>query len=183
MASPAFDRLGRTNRHGIRQALRSMATSALPARLLQVRTRDSRPLFTFDDGPHPDHTPRILDTLATAGVKAEFYMIGAAAERHPDLVRRVADEGHLIGNHTWSHPDAGTLDGAAYLADVQRCRLLLEELSGHQVRRFRPPHGHLTMRSAIGLWRAGMQIVLWNVDPKDYAATAPDEILDFAGRA
>jgi peptidoglycan/xylan/chitin deacetylase (PgdA/CDA1 family) len=130
-------------------------------------------LLTFDDGPDPDLTPQVLDLLSTHGVRAGFFLIGERAQRHPAIVQRMMHDGHLIGNHSWSHPAPGTMKTRAYLADVRRSRRELERLTGAPVKLFRPPHGHLTAATLTGLWLAGTQVMLWNVDPKDYATSDP----------
>jgi peptidoglycan/xylan/chitin deacetylase (PgdA/CDA1 family) len=107
--------------------------------------------------------------LSQNGVQAWFFMIGQRAVQYPDVVRRIVAEGHLVGNHSWSHPAPRTLSAAAYVDDVGRSRDALEQLLGRSVPDFRPPHGFLTARVAMMLWRRGHRIVLWNVDPKDYA--------------
>src|SRR5262245_42795080 len=86
-----------------RQALRRLLAAALPRHLFLVRGRtSSRCVYlTFDDGPHPEYTPGLLDRLAKADVRATFFVVGRMAERHPDVVRRMAAEGHLVANHSF----------------------------------------------------------------------------------
>ena len=95
----------------IRQTIRSGLSLVLPPRLPHTRgPRHSKSVcLTFDDGPHPEHTPRLLDRLAELNVPATFFLIGQEAEKYPDIVRRLVAEGHAIGNHTYSHPVRETL--------------------------------------------------------------------------
>src|SRR5262245_55440479 len=94
-----------------RSALRQLAREALGLLLpkhrfaLRGRRCDGAIHWTFDDGPHPEHTPRVLDVLAESGASATFFVVGQQAEKYPELVRRIVHEGHAIGNHTWSHCD------------------------------------------------------------------------------
>src|SRR3954470_18425756 len=84
-----------------RQALRGLLAALLPSRLFLVRGRAGSGCvyLTFDDGPHPEYTPHLLDRLKEAGVCATFFVIGRVAERYPDVVRRIAAEGHVVANH------------------------------------------------------------------------------------
>jgi peptidoglycan/xylan/chitin deacetylase (PgdA/CDA1 family) len=152
--------------------MRSVLLTCIPSRWLTATnpTPNSAALLTFDDGPDPELTPRVIDLLASRGARATFFVIGERAQRHPECIRRILDAGHSIGNHSWSHPAPGTLSSRDYLVDVRRARSFLEQLSGSHVRLFRPPHGHVTAATLTGLWRDGTQVMLWNVDPKDYAA-------------
>jgi peptidoglycan/xylan/chitin deacetylase (PgdA/CDA1 family) len=172
---PAADRLSRGAPRPWRQAARALLLAAIPRRWLTASNpaADAPILLTFDDGPDPELTPRVLDLLSAQGVRAAFFVIGQRAQQHPDLIRRIDREGHLIGNHSWSHPAAGSMSTSDYLADVRRGRGQLEQLLGRPVKLFRPPHGHLTAGTLVRLWLDGTQVMLWNTDPKDYVATDP----------
>lgn len=150
----------------------------MPASLIryQAPTGTAGPLFSFDDGPDPELTPRLLDALGAANVRAWFFLIGERASRHPEIVRRIASDGHLLGNHSWSHPAPRTLGTAAYLEDANRGRQQIAAITGSDVADFRPPHGFLTAGIALALWRTGNRIVMWNTDPKDYRMTDPGEL-------
>src|SRR5262249_55671830 len=93
------------NPFGIRQHMRGVMAAVLPHRLFLVRgkPRTNSVSLTFDDGPHPEHTPRLLDLLKKHEIKATFFVVGRQAERYPDLVRRMADEGHDVANHSFFH--------------------------------------------------------------------------------
>jgi peptidoglycan/xylan/chitin deacetylase (PgdA/CDA1 family) len=151
--------------------MRGALASVMPRTRFMVRGPEAAHdvALTFDDGPHPEHTPRLLDALADAGIAATFFVIGREAERHPSLVERIAREGHAIGHHSWTHGEPGMTSAATLLAEVGRCRALLAALLGREVNRFRPPKGALTAAKLAGLWRAGQQVVLWSADPRDYA--------------
>jgi peptidoglycan/xylan/chitin deacetylase (PgdA/CDA1 family) len=125
--------------------------------------------LTFDDGPHPQNTPRLLDALSTAAARATFFVVGREAERHPKIVRRMVAEGHTIGDHTWSHSDIRKLAAREFLEELRRSREFLAELTGRPVQLFRPPYGFLGPRQLLTLLLQGYQVVLWNVDPKDCA--------------
>lgn len=136
------------------------------------RRSDDRPVevaLTFDDGPHPEWTPTVLDVLAEADWRGTFFVVGERAARHPELVRRIASEGHAIGNHTETHAPPAAINATAFLEEVYRTRALIQRLTGNSSDLVRPPLGKLTWRKLIGLWRARQSVVLWNVDPRDFS--------------
>ena len=93
--------------------------------------------LTFDDGPDPEMTPRVLDLLRERGVRATFFLVGAKAERHPELVRRIAAEGHDTGIHTWEHAAGFPMRSSwAMTADILRCRESLRQIAGVETRPF-----------------------------------------------
>ena len=117
--------------------------------------------LTFDDGPTPV-TAEILDVLKARGVKATFFLCGAAAERHPELVRRIRDEGHAIGNHTWSHPYLHLMRGKDIASEIDRTQDSLERITGSRPTMFRPPFG-VRWFPLWGLLRErGLTMVLWS---------------------
>ncbi len=97
--------------------------------------------LTFDDGPDPVHTPRILDALAASGVRAAFFMVGRQVEAVPAVARAVASAGHDLGNHTYSHRHLWLLSPAASVAEVDRGAWAVAEATGLAPRYFRPPWG------------------------------------------
>lgn len=165
-----------------RQLLRRALAATLPRRLFLVHgpAAGRAVCLTFDDGPHPEHTPRLLDALKAHGVPATFFVIGQNAERYPDLVRRVAAEGHVVGNHSYSHTEP-CRTSAGQLADETRRTgdLLAALLGGEAPALFRPPKGQVTVAKLWRLWRARQTVVLWDTDPKDYARQSAAEVRDW----
>jgi peptidoglycan/xylan/chitin deacetylase (PgdA/CDA1 family) len=161
-----------------RQGLRRALAVAVPRSLYLLRgpVTDGSVCLTFDDGPHPEHTPRVLEALKQLGVRATFFVIGRHAERYPDLVRRLSAEGHDVGNHSFSHTEPSQTSARQLFDDVSRSRELLTSLLGRAPRLVRPPKGKLTVAKLWGLWRSRQTVVLWNVDPKDYACRSADEV-------
>lgn len=120
--------------------------------------------ITFDDGPDPLTTPILLAVLARHGVRAGFFLIGEKAGRHPDLVRAIAAGGHLIGNHSQTHP-AGrfwSLLPAAMWREIAGCQQTLTEILGTPPKLFRPPVGHHNPFVAAPVQALGLLMVLWN---------------------
>ena len=172
---PAFSN-GRSNPW--RQLARHVLSTFLPNGLFLTEGPpvSGRICLTFDDGPHPEHTPRLLEILAELRIKATFFVIGREAEKYPEIVKRIAAEGHVIGNHTWSHPTMARLSVPAMIDEVCRTRELLTTLSGSDVTLFRPPMGKVTARQLFALWRAKQTVVLWNRDPRDYQCRNAGEL-------
>jgi peptidoglycan/xylan/chitin deacetylase (PgdA/CDA1 family) len=138
--------------------------------------------LTFDDGPHPDHTPRLLDLLAAHDARATFFLIGREAERHPELVRRIVDAGHVLGNHSWSHPQFDRLDLAAQREEIERTDRLLQSLDGLPRHDFRPPRGVMPPRMVLDCIRRGRRIAFWSYDSLDYRQLAPEALIASARR-
>jgi peptidoglycan-N-acetylglucosamine deacetylase len=132
--------------------------------------------LTFDDGPHPDHTPALLDVLATHGAKGAFFLIGKAVQQHPEVVHRLLAEGHAIGNHSMTHPQMRTLSAAAQWAEVQQADAVLQPFDDQARHAFRPPNGRVTPALlAASLWRR-QPLVLWTLDSFDYKLPPADVV-------
>lgn len=132
--------------------------------------------LTFDDGPNPKWTPRLLDVLAKHGVKATFFMLGGRAKAEPELVRRVAAEGHLIGNHSWDHPNLAVTAASKVREELAGTSDTLEQIMGESVRYFRPPFG--ARRPAVFriARELGLSVVTWNAMTSDWSETSADRI-------
>ena len=158
-----------------RSLVKAAAGTVFPGMLLYRRRsgRDCGVALTFDDGPHPEHTPRILECLASNGAKATFFLQGAEVEKHPALVRAIFAEGHQVANHGYSHSRPASIGTAAYVAEVMRTHELLEHLTGSPVRRdFRPPYGEVNARVFAALVGRGFRFVFWSIDSDDSTFTS-----------
>jgi peptidoglycan-N-acetylglucosamine deacetylase len=124
--------------------------------------------LTFDDGPTPDLTPRLLDLLAQYEARATFFVLGNHAQRYPDLVRRSALEGHVLANHTWTHVDPWLTRSGRMESELQRTTDLIEELTATQVTRVRPPYGRLSPQMMRWARQCGQRVTLWDVMPGDF---------------
>jgi peptidoglycan-N-acetylglucosamine deacetylase len=137
----------------------------------------NRIALTFDDGPTPGVTDRILDELKKRAAHATFFMIGQRIAAAPDLARRVVAEGHEIANHTFTHPKLSQLSDAQAAAEIQKTLDLMADLLGVRPTWFRPPY--LAFRQDQGhlVFSRGMRIVAGNVNPSDWSQPGEDHIL------
>ena len=125
--------------------------------------------ITFDDGPHPQNTPRLLDMLRARNIKATFYVIGRSVDLYPQVVRRTVAEGHEVGNHTHTHRLLSKLSDSEVRNDLARCRDAVARAAGVQMRTMRPPYGGLLQRQREMVHAEfGYPTILWSVDPLDW---------------
>lgn len=133
--------------------------------------------LTFDDGPSPDVTPRVLDILREKNARATFFVVGRQVERHPELARRVSAEGHVVGNHTYSHPPLFCfLSPRRLREEVERAQDVIFGATSVRPRHFRSPVGlrHPILKAALD--RMNLAFVLWRLRTYDTRALTPDEL-------
>lgn len=123
--------------------------------------------LTFDDGPSED-TPALLDLLAKEGVKATFFVIGRQIEKHPEVVRRIAAEGHQLGNHTDSHPNLMVCTPQRTRRELERVQQQIEELTGKKPTYWRPPFGFRSPWTQPVASQLGLRCALWTINPRDF---------------
>jgi peptidoglycan-N-acetylglucosamine deacetylase len=159
--------------NSLRQIVKSLLIRCVSRDRLLVRgpvTQFGRPqlALTFDDGPHPQLTPRLLDQLDQLGLRATFFVIGQRAEQHPSLIRRMIDAGHEVANHTYTHSEPNKTSARTFLDEIHQTDELISNLTGRLPSTVRPPKGELNWAKLRGLWRFHKTVALWNVDPKDF---------------
>ncbi len=125
--------------------------------------------LTFDDGPHPQHTPRLLDILKQRNVKATFYVVAPNVKRYPEIMRRIIAEGHEIGNHTVTHGNLTKMSEAAVKRELTTTHYAIVAATGVAPRTMRPPYGAITSAQKSWIRRdLGYPTILWSVDPEDW---------------
>jgi peptidoglycan/xylan/chitin deacetylase (PgdA/CDA1 family) len=134
--------------------------------------------LTFDDGPTPGVTDRILDVLKERGVHATFFMIGSRIAADPDLARRVLAEGHEIGNHTYTHTKLTTLPDEKVAGEIELTRRILRDQLAYTTKWLRPPFGAFRQNQAAVAAKAGLGVVLWSIDSNDWSQPGEERIVE-----
>lgn len=147
--------------------------------LCSVETDELRIALTFDDGPNPRYTPKLLDLLASKQVPATFFLVGKRVRRHPGIARRIAEEGHEIANHGFHHIPVLLLPLPLLEREASGTGRLLEDVTGQKPRFFRPPMGWFHVPGLKRLERMGYRPVIGDVHPRDFARPGVDAIVQF----
>lgn len=124
--------------------------------------------LTFDDGPWPAQTEQILNILKAERVKATFFVVGKQAYRYPRAMRRIVNEGHLVGNHTQGHQILDEVGPSAVRQQISEGQVAIQKTTGVRARWFRPPGGHLSAAVGAETARHGLALAMWSVDPQDW---------------
>jgi peptidoglycan/xylan/chitin deacetylase (PgdA/CDA1 family) len=145
----------------------------MPAYTWRLPVTDRVLYLTFDDGPIPEVTPWVLETLRAYGAKATFFCVGDNIRKHPDLFRQVKNEGHSVGNHTFNHLKGWKTDDAIYLDNIRQCASLLPE------KLFRPPYGRLRRSQRKLLQLEQYRLIMWDVLSGDFdRSISPEQCRD-----
>jgi len=124
--------------------------------------------LTFDDGPHPEYTPEILEILDSYNIKATFFLVGEKVKKHQTLVRDIADAGHCIGNHGYSHTSMLFKPTGFMDSEIEKTDACIADTIGSKPQLFRPPYGRFGPRLLIRLHQKQKLLVLWNLSSRDY---------------
>ena len=119
--------------------------------------------LTFDDGPHPEVTPFILNVLKEEQVKATFFLVGEQMEKHPELLNQIISEGHIVANHSYSHKNGWLSNNSTYFNDIEKCQKLIPEN-----KLYRPPYGKISPLQISHL-KKNYKIILWDVLSWDFS--------------
>ncbi|MEU6477460.1 polysaccharide deacetylase family protein [Streptomyces sp. NPDC047017] len=159
------------------QAAQPAALKVRTAPILHFSGRGNTMLLTFDDGPNPDYTPHILDTLAQYDVRATFMVCGEMADWNRDLLARMADEGHVVGNHTWTHPLLTKLKRGEIRDEIESTSEIIEKAYGERPLWFRAPYGAWN-RTVFQLnAELGMEPLAWTVDSLDWTTPGTSTVI------
>ncbi len=129
--------------------------------------------ITFDDGPVPGYTEKLLDGLKKRKVRASFFVTGMHAKESPDLIKRMQDEGHLIGNHTYSHMQLTKNNEEEFIKEIRETNVVIKEITGETPTYVRPPYGLWNKKCEEEL---NMFRVMWTVDPRDWCTMNADKV-------
>lgn len=134
-----------------------------------VHVEGSYIAMTFDDGPEPKLTPKLLDILKEKGIKATFFVVGQNAAAYPEILKRAVAEGHEIANHSWSHPNFGKMSDPAVNQELQKTHDAIFQATGIKPKLLRPPYGSITKHEREWIHdKFSYKIILWDVDPLDW---------------
>lgn len=134
--------------------------------------------LTFDDGPIPEVTPWVLKTLKEHNAKGTFFCIGENIKDHPEIFKRTIEEGHSIGNHTYTHPNGWETSKEKYLTEVEECNQQISKLANQEINLFRPPYGRMKL-SQYSKIKTQYSIIMWDVLSADFDnETSPEKCLD-----
>lgn len=146
----------------------SISRVAVPERVVAL---------TFDDGPHPSLTPRLLDILKAEGAKATFFVLGTNARRYPDIIRRAVEEGHEVANHSTSHPVLSKSGASKIAYELETCAQAVKDACGVAPKVMRPPYGAMTTAQRQAAYnKYGYHIIFWDVDPLDWKKPGPSVV-------
>jgi len=144
--------------------------------IVWIRKSDRPQVFlTFDDGPHTLHTGQILDILKYYQVKATFFLVGKNAVQHPDLIHRMYAEGHVLGNHSFSHRNMIFMSADRMRDEILRTQRMLTAITGNAPQYFRPPYGYFSPGLIRTCQQLGLTMVLWTIMTYDFRTTVVDQ--------
>ncbi len=136
--------------------------------------------MTFDDGPSPVSTPKLLDMLKARGIKATFFLIGENVAAHPDIVKRIYAEGHEVANHSWSHPPLNRCSSEKFQHELNATNEAIQAATGFRPTLIRPPYGatNANLDRAMNE-KYGMKVILWSVDPMDWRYRNSERVANY----
>lgn len=147
-----------------------------PETILTQGPRNKMIALTFDDVPDPRFTPQVLDVLRKYNVKATFFVVGSRAQKHPALVARIIREGHVIGNHSYDHPEFGKIGMNEFRTQIIRTENIISALAGYKPRLIRPPYGDISESQLKWAKAHGYKLVNWNVDSLDWKGLSKAQV-------
>lgn len=156
-----------------------LVSKLFPNYVWNINTTEKELFLTFDDGPTPEVTTWVLDTLYTFKAQATFFCIGKNVENHPEIFQRILNEGHTIGNHTQNHVNGWKTKTASYLENVLEAENIIQTKAGNQTlevdKLFRPPYGQIKPQQGTKVLDMNYKIVMWDVLSFDWDATVSEE--------
>ena len=153
--------------------LRPLGKTGVLGTITHVNTTSPLVSLTFDDGPDPEYTPKLLSILEEFKARATFFMVGESAEKHPELVKQVSDAGHCVANHTWNHPSLRFSKSNEVDTQLKKCN---NAIAPYGDKILRPPWGELSLSSRFRAFRNGYKVVTWNAHAQDWIETDPEKM-------
>ena len=132
--------------------------------------------LTFDDVPDPRFTPQLLDVLRRYHVRATFFVVGSRAKKYPELISRMVREGHVVGNHSYNHPEFRKLRMNEFKSQISRTENIIQNITGYKPKLIRPPYGEITEGQLRWAKSHGYKIINWNVDSQDWRSLPKGQV-------
>jgi peptidoglycan/xylan/chitin deacetylase (PgdA/CDA1 family) len=154
--------------------IRHLARSNLDLIVTGAETSEKIVSLTFDDGPNPLYTPRILDLLDRYSVKATFFVVGKLASKYPSIIERIQASGHAIGNHTWNHSPVPLLGRRERIRQIRNTQQLF---NNHGEKLFRPPWGFINLAAYTEAILMGYKVIFWGTSLRDWLNPSAEEVL------
>jgi peptidoglycan/xylan/chitin deacetylase (PgdA/CDA1 family) len=165
--------MGSTLSSGLAWVMNSYKVQSRLQTVVGVETTERVAALTFDDGPDPTWTPRILDCLAQYGAKATFFLVGRNVRTWPQIVRRIVAEGHAVGNHTFTHPCLVSCSPRRVMHELGRCQTAIHDAAGLKTTLMRPPYGSQNVATYVMARSLGYRVIHWSAAGHDWlGATA-----------
>lgn len=161
---------------GVVQPVLNYATGRLVP-IYYVETTDKKVAFSFDACWGATYTPALLEILRESNIKTTFFLTGFWVEKYPEMVRTIAEEGHEIGNHTFSHPHLNSLSEEQIKVELDKVGKMIEELTGVEPHLFRPPFGEYSNRTIMAIEKCGYQTIQWSIDSLDWQELGKDSMV------
>jgi peptidoglycan-N-acetylglucosamine deacetylase len=163
----------------LKSSISRLLRKVLPQSILRRKVPNSQHsvFLTFDDGPHPEVTPKLLDLLDTHNVKATFFVIGINAQQYPELVSDIARRGHSVANHSYRHLNLPNLSPEVQLTEICQAKNIIESIVQKPCVLFRAPRGQWSVRVLLKLRHLKIKAVHWNRDSLDYQQASPVSII------
>jgi peptidoglycan-N-acetylglucosamine deacetylase len=157
-------------------------SSSIPAVYYSGDTGKKKVALTFDDGPDQFYTPQILDILNSKGIKATFFVVGTQVSYFPLVLKRIVQEGHELGNHSWSHPDLTKITTYEVAQEIQKTAHEIYAAAGYKTVLFRPPYGLFTLADLLTVHDLAYNLIMWSVETLDWQGLTADQILSAVKR-
>jgi peptidoglycan/xylan/chitin deacetylase (PgdA/CDA1 family) len=148
----------------------------LPSLVWNIETTEKIIYLTFDDGPTPEITDWVLNTLDSFNAKATFFCIGHNIEKHPEIFKNIIKNGHAIGNHTYNHLKGWKTTTEEYLLNINKAQIKIDSYYITKPLLFRPPYGRIKLKQVKALSKLNYQIIMWNILSKDWDKTIEKEV-------
>lgn len=143
----------------------------------KLKSGENKIAITFDDGPHPENTVRLLEILNNEKAKATFFVSGSEVEKYPGLLKDIDDEGHEIGNHSFSHRKVSEMGLQNYLCGIEKTSMLIQRYSRQKDHLFRPPFGEFNFALFNYIIKSRFAYVSWSIDSQDSYIRKKDELV------